>query len=915
MANGHHPLTEQKLVQRLKANRRAGMDFVFSAPKSLTLLYEYRRDERLLMAFHDAVQETMREIEQGMQTQAYDRHGKKCWTLTSNLIWTQFLDFESRPTHFGGADEAGRGGPDTGSMPDPHLHCHAFAFAPTFAPDKQRWQAGEFGGIKMDGAYYEAAFDNRLAHKVRSLGYATTLTAGGRWWEVTGISRRLIEKFSRRTAEIKQTAHEQGITDAADLDKLGAITRQSKTDRHTLEELRAIWRARLSDADIEELEQAGESEHHGAVTADEAVAYALDQTLERSSVIDIKHLMTKALRYSAGHVGVDDVAAALSRQALLTWTEGDRTWVTTWDVAREEGTMCRYVREGLGACEPLKATPDVFAPVIASEGHAIVLNAGQIAAVNHVLTARDTVMAIRGVAGSGKTTLLRAVVAGIADGGKTVYTFAPTTGAANGLRDEGFDNATTLQKLLASPVMQAKMKDQVILVDEAGLVSVRQMKQLFDIAAEQGARVILVGDEGQHGSVERSDVNVLRILREHATLCPAEVTDITRQRAQVYREAVRALSHADVVRGFAQLDAMGAIQEIPEHLERYERLAEAYLHAIEQGHSALIIAPTHAEGGIVTGIVRAGLKGRGVVARQDHTLVRLKNLDWTVADRRHAAFYQAGMIIEFTQNARGIRRGVRLTVTGHDPHGNILAQDRAGTTIGLPLGQAERFQVYETEALALAIGDNIRIIRNGKGLYGEHLVNGAMAEVAGFTETGHIQLTDGAVIHAGYGHIEHGYVSTSHKAQGVTVDKVFIAESASYGAVSPEQLYVSASRARDEVRLYTDDKAALLHAVSRERPVLCATELVRRHRRKEEEALAVLRRAEHRRRMNRLHRQYHRTQERHRRWPQGTLGRLWNRESRQGRGIMAGLKRIWRTVTGRAQARSVSTLTPIGAST
>jgi hypothetical protein len=911
LAEGRHPLTGQKLVQRLKDNRRVGMDFVFSAPKSLTLLYEYRRDGRLLTAFSDAARETMRDIEQGMQTQSYDAHGKKCWTLTANLIWTQFLDFESRPTDFGTEGE-GRAAPEAGSLPDPHLHCHAFAFAPTFDPDKQRWQAGEFGGIKMDGAYYEALFHNRLAAKIRALGYTTVPTACGRWWEIAGVSRRLIEKFSRRTAEIQDTARREGITDAADLDKLGAITRQGKSGRHTLEELRALWRSRLSDADRQELENAGKPQSHGSVTAEEAIAYALEKSLERHSVVESKRLMTEALRYGAGHTGAEDIAAALGRQELLTWEEGDRTWVTTWDVAEEEGAMCRYVRESLEACAPLKAAQHTFTPAVAADGQPIILNEGQIAAVKHVLTARDKVMAIRGVAGSGKTTLLREAVAGIEESGKAVYTFAPTTGAADVLRAEGFGNAATLQQLLASPVMQARMKDQVILVDEAGLVSVRQMKELFDIAEEQGARVILVGDEGQHGSVERSDVNVMRILREHAGLRPAEVTDIKRQRPQDYREAVRALSHADVGEGFARLEAMGAIQEIPDHQERYARLATEYLEAIAAGHSALIIAPTHAEGDIVTGIVREGLKGRGVVGAEEQTAVRLKHLDWTAADRRHAAFYQEGLVIEFTHDARGIRRGVRVIVTGHDARGNVLARDRAGATIVLPLGQAERFQVYEAQTLALAAGDTIRITRNGEGLHGARLVNGALAEVAGFTEEGHIRLAGGAVVHAAYGHIEHGYVSTSHKAQGLTVDKVFIAETASYGAASPAQLYVSASRAREEVRLYTGDKAALLHAVSRERPALCAAELLRRRKQEEEAQDAVRKRRDHAREVYRLHHEQER-QDLLRLWPAGTLQGLWRREKRRGRGVAAGLRRIWRAITGQTETLPASDLRLEGA--
>lgn len=48
------------------------------------------------------------------------------------------------------------------------------------------------------------------------------------------------------------------------------------------------------------------------------------------------------------------------------------------------------------------------------------------------------------------------------------------------------------------------------------------------------------------------------------------------------------------------------------------------------------------------------------------------------------------------------------------------------------------------------------------------------------------------------GHIQHGYVATSHAAQGKTVDRVLIAMgSESVPAISAEQFYVSVSRGRD----------------------------------------------------------------------------------------------------------------------
>ena len=75
----------------------------------------------------------------------------------------------------------------------------------------------------------------------------------------------------------------------------------------------------------------------------------------------------------------------------------------------------------------------------------------------------------------------------------------------------------------------------------------------------------------------------------------------------------------------------------------------------------------------------------------------------------------------------------------------------------------------------------------------------------GFTAGGNIILTNGWVVGKDFGHLTHGYVTTSHAAQGKTVDRVLIAmgrESAP--AINAEQFYVSVSRGRESARIFTD---------------------------------------------------------------------------------------------------------------
>jgi ATP-dependent exoDNAse (exonuclease V) alpha subunit len=67
-------------------------------------------------------------------------------------------------------------------------------------------------------------------------------------------------------------------------------------------------------------------------------------------------------------------------------------------------------------------------------------------------------------------------------------------------------------------------------------------------------------------------------------------------------------------------------------------------------------------------------------------------------------------------------------------------------------------------------------------------------------------------------HVDYGYTVTSFSSQGSTVDKVIVNEDSMRSArlVNREQLYVSGSRARFDVRIYTDDAQALRRSVGRD---------------------------------------------------------------------------------------------------
>jgi hypothetical protein len=102
-----------------------------------------------------------------------------------------------------------------------------------------------------------------------------------------------------------------------------------------------------------------------------------------------------------------------------------------------------------------------------------------------------------------------------------------------------------------------------------------------------------------------------------------------------------------------------------------------------------------------------------------------------------------------------------------------------------------------------------------------------LKQVQGFTKDGDIKLANGWLISKDYGNLTHGYCVTSYASQSKSVDRVFVAESSeSFRAADRQQFYVSVSRFKEALTIYTDDKELLLEAVSKSSERPSATDLV-----------------------------------------------------------------------------------------
>ncbi len=792
LCENRHPHSGEALTARTRDDRTVGYDFTFSVPKSVSLFYAWTEDQDVLAAFRASVHETMQDMEKEMKVRVR-KDGSNSERVTGNILYGEFIHFTSRPVD---------------GVPDPQLHAHCFVFNATHDAEEQAWKAGQFRDLKRDAPFWQAAFRARLANHLQALGWGIERKRDD--FELSGIPTTAIKRFSRRTTKIEELAEKEGITDPNKKALLGAKTRERKDKNLSWAELRREWASRLAPeemqalVDVEARRGTNQLPEHAD---DAAVDFATRHVLCREAVTPERRVLAEALKHGLGRVSVEGVQESLAKKPLLFADHNGRKMLTSPKLLAEEDRLVAFARNGRGTLRALGKKDRPFKRDW--------LNADQKRAVRHVLSSRDRVMMIRGAAGTGKTRLMQEAVEGIEESGHLVTVLAPSSTAARDVLREDFADSETVAMFLKDPKMQAQAEGQVIWVDEAGLMGSHDMAALFNVAERIKARVILMGDRKQHGSVAYG--TPLKLLEQEAGVPVVAVRKIVRQEHDAYKHAVRLLADGKIAQGFDALDKLGWIQEVQGN-ERYQLLAEGYLAAASEKKadgkfkSALVVSPTHAEGARITEAIRKELAARGELV-DEHAFKAWIPVHLSDAERGEAENYEPGYMLQFHQNAKGVKRGGRL-IAGTAP---------------LPLDQAARFQVFRPTTLQLAIGDRLRVTANGKTADGRHrLNNGALFSIAGFTKEGDIIVDNGWTINQHFGHVAHGYVVTSHASQGKTVENVLIGQSSqSLPATSREGFYVEASRGKEKVMVFTDDKKALREAAVRGREKLTVTEVFR----------------------------------------------------------------------------------------
>lgn len=381
------------------------------------------------------------------------------------------------------------------------------------------------------------------------------------------------------------------------------------------------------------------------------------------------------------------------------------------------------------------------------------LDPEQVDAVRHV-TRENAIAAVVGLAGAGKSTLLAVARVAWEGEGRRVIGAALAGKAAEGLEDSSGIRSRTLAswELAWAGGREQLDRGDVLVIDEAGMISSQQMARVLKAVEDVGAKAVLIGDAMQLQPIQAGAA--FRAISERIGF--AELAGVRRQREQWAREASRLFARGKVEEGLDAYAQNGRIVEAETRAELVKRIVADWTNARRdllqksangqhaprlRGDELLVLAHTNEDVKRLNGSLRKVMMEEGALAeaREFKTARGLRE-------------FAAGDRIIFLENARFLEPRAKRLGPQYVKNGML------GSVV--------------------STGD-----KRGDTLLTVRLDNGR----------------DVVISEHSYRNIDHGYATTIHKSQGATVDRTFVLAT---GMMDQHLTYVSMTRHRDRADLY-----------------------------------------------------------------------------------------------------------------
>jgi conjugative relaxase-like TrwC/TraI family protein len=811
-----HPQTGERLTLRQKttrtemnedgkeretANRRVFYDFTFSPPKSVSIAALVGDDARIIEAHEQAVTLAMNQLQTFAATRV--RKNDQCTDRqTGNLVAAMFRH-------------------DTSRALDPHLHTHCIVFNATFDAVEKQWKALQNHEMFAAQKFVENVYYHELTRELVKYGYSIENKPRGDF-EIKGITPELIEKFSKRHREIDEKTRELLAREPSKADGNLAAIRENIAHKERprkirdlgLEKLKPLWDRQMTAGERSSLDhlRVAKSSASGPAEkiSEQAVTWAEQHLFERRCIVGEHEVWRHALERARGQdVSLADLQAVTQQRGYLRFDKHPGK-ITTREQLEREMEIVQTVKEGIGGCYPLVWQPTPFNPKLDEE---------QRNALDSLVSSIDRVSVFRGGAGTGKSFVLRELVEQIRDGGRGVVVLAPQRQQVLDMERDGFPSPTTV----ASFLQKKELKEgTVVMVDEAGQIGGKPMLELLRLVVERNARLILSGDTRQHGAVEAGDA--LRVIEKHSGIRAVELTNIRRQnpalaksiaerqRIKEYRQAVEEARDGKFTESFERLDKLKTIESCT-LADKHERLTAHYLALVKDHQSTVVVSQSWNEIHQVNDAIRVALKQDKLIDEAETIVTAFQPVDLTAAQKRDTRSYAPDTVLVFNRDVRGFKAGESATLKQiTDTHLLVESDSHSDSILFKHL---DKLTVCQSREMALAAGDRLQLKANGRSIEDRKLVNGELVTVEAVRPDGRITLKDGRVLDKNFRQFVRGYAITSYASQGKSVDHVLFSDSLAQAATNQQQWYVTISRGKKGIHIFTTDKEQLRENITR----------------------------------------------------------------------------------------------------
>ncbi|ELY4436134.1 conjugative transfer relaxase/helicase TraI [Cronobacter sakazakii] len=523
----------------------------------------------------------------------------------------------------------------------------------------------------------------------------------------------------------------------------------------------------------------------------------------------------------------EEIAAQVKSGELLTATVRGETRLiarSTWEM---EKAIIRVIDEGKNTQQPLleQVDPKLLAG----------LTAGQKQATQMVLGSRDQFIGVQGYAGVGKTTQVRALKSAIETlpkaGRPELLGLAPTHQAVKEMSEVGVVAQTVKSFLVEHDQRVAggekpDYQGRMFLIDESSMVGNQDTAALYQAIRAGGGRAVSMGDTAQFEAVdsgapfklvqERSpmDVAIMKeIVRQRDMQLKSAVSDIIDNRIDAALSRIASVTPDRVPRETGAALPAASVQETDSPVAA---IVTDWLGRNPDARSrTIIITQLNRDRQAVNAGIHAALSARGELGQEAVTVPVLEKISHTRHEFNKTSAWQPGMVVKRGDRYQDVvavdKNGSLVTV--RDEEGKIALisprelvvgdvelfsrssmEVRAGDQLRFTATDRERGQAGNQKFTVEAVKDNGDVVLNGAA--GRKIINPkeVLAEQ----------------------HIDYAWAVTGYGAQGASSDYVISLEGTQDGRkalASQRAFYITASRAKDHVQIYTDGLADWTKAV------------------------------------------------------------------------------------------------------